>query len=64
MNHPSVFRQARSRLAQSGGADAFHRMRILAPLEGLELDDAILQRRRVASRRTLWTPPSRLLQPL
>src|ERR1700683_3930038 len=33
LNHPSVSRQARSRPAQSGGADAFHWMRIFAPRE-------------------------------
>src|SRR6266849_3838027 len=33
LNHPSTSRQARSRLAQSGGTGAFHWMRILAPRE-------------------------------
>src|SRR5208282_28277 len=33
LNHPSVSRQTRSRLAQSGGVDAFHWMRIFAPRE-------------------------------
>src|SRR6202040_406764 len=32
LNHPSISRQARSKLTQSGGADAFHWMRILRPL--------------------------------
>src|SRR5436309_1759398 len=32
LNHPSISRQARNRLTQSGGADAFHWMRILRPL--------------------------------
>jgi hypothetical protein len=31
-NHPSISRPARSKLTQSGGADAFHWMRILRPL--------------------------------
>jgi hypothetical protein len=33
LNHPSVSRQTRSRLAQSGGTAVFHSMRIFAPLE-------------------------------
>jgi len=32
LNHPSASRQARSRLIQSGGAEAFHWMCILCPL--------------------------------
>jgi hypothetical protein len=32
LNHPSISRQARSKLTQSGGAVAFHWMRILRPL--------------------------------
>jgi hypothetical protein len=33
LNHPSVSRQARSRIVQSGGAVAFHSIRILLPPE-------------------------------
>src|ERR1035438_4718409 len=33
LNHPSVSRQARSSVVQSGGAVAFHWMRILLPPE-------------------------------
>jgi hypothetical protein len=33
LNHPSVSRQARSRVVQSGGTVAFHWIRILLPLE-------------------------------
>src|SRR5579863_7985760 len=75
LNHPSISRQARSRLTQSGGPDAFHWMRILRPL-GHSKSTAYSANGStcgavsstnvglLALRRRAGTPPSRLFSPM
>src|SRR5271157_1425847 len=74
LNHLSAFRQARSRLAQSGGAAAFHWMRTLPPRKdsnsmthslGVAACGAISSTNAglLAFRRSRGTPPSRFFSP-
>jgi hypothetical protein len=74
LNHLSAFRQARSRLAQSGGAAAFHWMRTLPPRKdsnsmthslGVATCGAISSTKAglLAFRRSRGTPPSRFFSP-
>src|SRR5580658_5591233 len=75
LNHPSISRQARSKLTQSGGPDALHCMRILWPLGhsksmaysangtacgSVSSTNVAL----LALRRRVGTPPSRLFSPM
>jgi hypothetical protein len=74
LNHPSPSRQARSKLTQSRGADAFHWMRILLPLgasnsithssSGVVCGAISSTNAGLFALRRLGTPPSRFFSPI